>query len=321
MNTVDYIIIILFIFALVDGWRRSFLVILLDIFTLFVALLLANAYLEPFGEILGNQFSLSEGLRPFVSFVILFGAIDWLIGVLVSLGYDLLKSILTGLTQGMYARLGGIFIALVKQWAVVVLAVNLLLFLPVLPQVRNSIETSSLTKYFVTHHPAIEGFFTKIIEPAVYEAQRFITTNQVTDEAVPLDIPIGNLIVDKQAEQELMQSVNEERIKRGLKPLSWNEKLAEVGRAHSQDMWERQYFSHINPDGKNPFDRLQEAGVHYIAAGENLAMAPTTPIAHRGLMDSPKHRENILSPDFGAIGIGVVRNGLYGAMYTQMFKD
>ena len=59
----------------------------------------------------------------------------------------------------------------------------------------------------------------------------------------------------------------------------------------------------------------------FLVAGENLALAPSTTIAHRGLMGSPGHRANILSEDFGHIGIGVIRNGLAGATYTQLFTE
>ncbi len=70
-----------------------------------------------------------------------------------------------------------------------------------------------------------------------------------------------------------------------------------------------------------PFDRLQEANVSFLAAGENLALAPTLSLAHEGLMNSPGHRENVLRPQFGRIGIGIMDGGQKGLMITQMFRD
>ncbi|MFP5502695.1 MAG: CvpA family protein [Candidatus Sericytochromatia bacterium] len=108
-------------------------------------------------------------------------------------------------------------------------------------------------------------------------------------------------------EREMLDLVNQERAKAGLKPLAWDGRLAEVGRTHSRDMIERDYFAHVAPDGGTVATRVQAAGVRYLLVGENLAFAPTLGVAHRGLMQSPGHRENILRPGFGRVGIGIVR--------------
>jgi uncharacterized protein YkwD len=130
-----------------------------------------------------------------------------------------------------------------------------------------------------------------------------------------------DLQVDEGAEQAMFVLVNKEREAKGLKVLLWDPTIVPVARAHSKDMFVRSYFSHINPDGKTPFERMTAGGVEYLLAGENLAYAPTVEIAHKGLMNSPGHRENILRPEFGRIGIGVVDGGIYGKMFTQEFAD
>jgi uncharacterized protein YkwD len=38
-------------------------------------------------------------------------------------------------------------------------------------------------------------------------------------------------------------------------------------------------------------------------------------------MNSPGHRANILSANFGRIGIGVIDGGIYGEIFCQEFKD
>ena len=58
-----------------------------------------------------------------------------------------------------------------------------------------------------------------------------------------------------------------------------------------------------------------------IPTAENLALAPNVDIAHKGLMNSPGHRANILSPSFGRVGIGVIDGGGYGKMFAQEFAD
>lgn len=108
-------------------------------------------------------------------------------------------------------------------------------------------------------------------------------------------------------EKQMLDLVNGERKKAKLKPLAWDGALAAVGRAHSADMVRRNFFAHASPDDRQVGDRLKVARVAFLAAGENLAFAPTLPIAHQGLMDSAGHRANILRPAFGRLGVGLVR--------------
>jgi uncharacterized protein YkwD len=84
-------------------------------------------------------------------------------------------------------------------------------------------------------------------------------------------------------------------------------------------MFKLKYFAHQSPVSGSPFDRLKAAGVTYARAGENLAYAQSVSVAHRGLMQSQGHRENILRPEFTNIAIGVISAGPYGRMFTQLF--
>ena len=94
-----------------------------------------------------------------------------------------------------------------------------------------------------------------------------------------------------------------------------------VARAHSADMFARGYFSHVTPEGTSPFDRMKREKVRFLAAGENLALGQTLNICHRGLMNSPGHRANILSKAFGRVGIGILDGGFHGLMITQNFRN
>ena len=77
---------------------------------------------------------------------------------------------------------------------------------------------------------------------------------------------------------------------------------------------------------RNAYDaihRLVEKGLCFpiLSAGENIAYAPTTALANDGLINSPEHRDNILSKDFNKIGVGVIDAGTYGKMFTQDFTN
>lgn len=114
--------------------------------------------------------------------------------------------------------------------------------------------------------------------------------------------------------------VNEERSARGLPQLVIDPALADVARVHSADMWARDYFSHTNPDGLSPFDRIRDAGISYRRAAENIARARSVQRAHELLMNSDGHRTNILRPNYGRIGIGIVSTS-QGEMITQLFAN
>ena len=75
----------------------------------------------------------------------------------------------------------------------------------------------------------------------------------------------------------------------------------------------------MNPDGLDPFERMDRAGIDYTFAGENLAFAPTLEIAHSGLMNSPGHKANILKPEFNRLGVGCIDAGIRGRMFSQEF--
>lgn len=127
-------------------------------------------------------------------------------------------------------------------------------------------------------------------------------------EVIAGDAPASD-VAPTQLEKDMVALVNEERRKQGLKPLAWDGRLAEVGRRHSKDMIAKDYFAHEDPAGQSVSDRAREARVGYFVIGENLAFAPNLAIAHRGLMESPGHRENILRPGFERVGVGIVRVG------------
>lgn len=120
-------------------------------------------------------------------------------------------------------------------------------------------------------------------------------------------------------EKLMLDLVNHERIKAGLKPLEIDMRLVDISRKKSKDMIEKNYFGHISPTYGSFFDALKNAKVAYRYAGENIAGAPTVEKAHQALMNSPGHRANILNPNFNKIGIGIIDGGPYGKMFTQTF--
>jgi len=124
----------------------------------------------------------------------------------------------------------------------------------------------------------------------------------------------------KTIESQVASLVNKERAKNGLPPLTLNWQLSRVARYKSADMRDKNYFSHTSPTYGSPFDMMKAFQVQYSTAGENIAAGQTTAEAvMTSWMNSPGHRQNILSPNFTEIGVGYATGGSYRFYWTQMF--
>jgi uncharacterized protein YkwD len=125
----------------------------------------------------------------------------------------------------------------------------------------------------------------------------------------------------RELERRIYQLTNEARRKNGLPSLVPDEALAAMARKHSDDMLQRDYFSHTSPDGQTVKDRLFEApavGKSIAQAGENIyggsGQDYSDPriiarVIVDGWMTSPGHRANILNPNYTHLGVGVSIKG------------
>ena len=121
-------------------------------------------------------------------------------------------------------------------------------------------------------------------------------------------------------ETQLLNLINAERASRGLSTLSADNLLAQVAEAHSQDMINRDFFDHVNPDGLDPGERLYNAGYAASTWGETIGAGQSTPAAMlSGWLNSPPHRAILLSPDYTEIGLGYVAGGDAGHYWTGVF--
>jgi uncharacterized protein YkwD len=124
-------------------------------------------------------------------------------------------------------------------------------------------------------------------------------------------------------ERQIFDMTNAFRLKNGLAVLVWDDLLAKAARGHSGDMARRGYFDHDSPDGKSVWDRLQAVGFErYARYAENIAAGYTDAFAaFNGWVNSPGHRQNMLTDGLDMLGVGVVHDGGsdYGWYYTQNF--
>ncbi len=107
------------------------------------------------------------------------------------------------------------------------------------------------------------------------------------------------------AAAQVLKLVNEERAKVGCSAVAANSALADLAQDFSEDMAERGFFDHTDPDGKTPWDRAEKAGISNLG-GENIARGQADAAAVMDAwMNSPGHRANILNCDFKTLGVGV----------------
>lgn len=117
----------------------------------------------------------------------------------------------------------------------------------------------------------------------------------------------------------LMGLINSERQQRNLSALVANSKLITAASQKSQDMIDRDYFAHVDPDGSYVWYRIENAGYKpYKILGENLAVDFSTSEGMvKAWIDSPSHRANLLHTDFLDQGLSALY-GDYQGRYTNL---
>mgnify|MGYP000972135332 FL=1 len=121
------------------------------------------------------------------------------------------------------------------------------------------------------------------------------------------------------AAQAVLAEVNAARAKNGLSALTLDANMNRAAAVRAAEM--AQSFSHTRPNGSRGLTALNEAGVSYRTAGENIASGQQTAQAVvSAWMNSSGHRANILSASFGRMGVGQATIG--GRTYwVQLFAD
>ena len=128
-------------------------------------------------------------------------------------------------------------------------------------------------------------------------------------------------------EKAMLDQTNEERVKKGLKPLTPNPILCKVARAHSENMGKQDKMDHVL-DGKKPGDRTKDAGYQFEVCGENVGWGIigskkmedwTVKKMMEWWMKSPVHRDNIWQEEYTEIGVGIAGSEKGKRCFTQLF--
>jgi uncharacterized protein YkwD len=318
-NLLDIVIIVLVLLSVLNGWRRGFILGTLDLIGWALVVVAGLRFYQPVARWLGTQVDVWSEVwdRPiaFVALAILTG------GLVQAAGYVLLRRVPKEVHEKTFNRLLGVIPGLANGLITAALVAALLLAIPFNEGLRERARESSLVNRLAVYAERFEAALHPVFAEAVAETLNLLTIQPDSHERVSLPYTVANPRPRPDLEARMLELVNKERVAAGLKPLAPDPELTEVARRHSADMFARGYFAHDTPEGLDPFDRMRAANVRFVTAGENLALAPTVPIAHRGLMNSPGHRANILHPQFGRVGMGIMDGGIRGLMISQEFRN
>src|ERR1043165_7927620 len=319
VNPIDILLVIVILLSVLNGYRRGFINGVLDLAGWVLSLLAGLRYYQPLARWLGTHVALwSEVWNQPIAFVL----IAIVVGVLVhAIGYGLLRRLPEDIHERRVNQVFGVVPGFVNGLIIVAILSALLLALPLNERLSERTRDSTLVNRLAVYAEQLEAELRPVFGDAIARSLNLLTIRPDSNERVELPFTVQNPRPRPDLEKQMLDLVNKERQANGLNPLAPDPELTEVARQHSTDMFARGYFAHDTPEGLSPFDRMRAANVHFTTAGENLALGPTLMVAHTGLMNSPGHRANILRPQFGRVGIGVMDGGMRGLMISQEFRN
>lgn len=299
-----------------SGFRRGFISQLFDLVGIVGSFLIALRYYNFMATLLEDW-----GVRQVLSRAIGFFTI-WILSE--GLFYLLFLLILRFIPQKVHSnsvnRWLGILPGAVK--GVIIMAIVLMIFFvtPLAPKLKDQMVAKPISGTLIKFSTKITSYVEGTIGNNL-NALTFFSKLSPSDEATKLNFQTNNYTIDPASEEAMIRLVNLQRVEAGLKPLQADNLIRNVARAHSIDMVQNGYFAHTDLSLGDPLSRMTSAGVSFWVAGENIALAPSYEAAEVGFMNSPKHRDNILDPSFGRVGIGIIDAGIYGKMITQNFAN
>ncbi|MEA4972190.1 MAG: CAP domain-containing protein [Candidatus Metalachnospira sp.] len=140
------------------------------------------------------------------------------------------------------------------------------------------------------------------------DTEEVVNNDTDTEEVVNDSSNSTAAVAESQYISEVIRLVNVERAKEGLSALTTNSTIQAAAQVRAQEIVTS--FAHTRPNGSSCFTALDQGGVKYSGAGENIAYGQPTPAAVvDAWMNSPGHRANIMNASFTTIGVGCYKSG------------
>jgi uncharacterized protein YkwD len=317
MNWVDIVLIVIFLLGVWAGWHRGFILGGLDLLSWAGSLIMGYIFYPYLGKALDQFLDIGPWLLP-LAFILTTLIARILIGLVTRY---ITRSIPEQTNYNYFNRLLGLIPGAINGWIATIIISALLLALPLKDSITDATRDSHFAGKLAMQSEWANRKLAPVFDDAIKQTMNSLTVKPSSGEKVSLPFKYDSPEARPLLEAKMLELVNKERVSRGIKPLKADPEMTGVARAHSKDMFARGYFAHYTPEGTDPFQRMDAAGVKYRTAGENLALAQTVEMAHTNLMNSPGHKANILNPAYGRLGIGVLDGGYYGLMISQEFRN
>jgi len=320
-NWINIAVAFYLLFHFILGAKRGFRLVFINMAS-FIAALLVSFYSYKFlADFFIANFNLDESYANFIGFFAILFIAKTIIFLLLKVAFS--KSLLKFKHITLDKFIGGI-ISLIFNLAVVFLFFSAIISLSLPYFIEKPILSSMIGGLVRDDIAGLNGSFKNIfgnVLETTVEKFDFLTVEVENDKKIDLGYTVANPGYDEKMEAEMLVLVNQERASLGLEELVVDEKIREAARKHGQNMFENGYFSHIDLEGGKVSDRIKREGVVFYMTGENLALSKDILSAHKGLMDSPGHKRNILLPFFHRIGIGAIDGKERGVIFVQNFAD
>lgn len=324
-NWIDTIVLLIITVYAIEGYFLGFFVAVIDFFSFVISFVFGLSLYWVIAKVLVDYLHVPQGFANAIGFLIIAIAFEIVLNVIFrKLIFTLplfIKKNPTDKNLIFMEKFLGLIPGIFSGIVLCSFILSLIIALPFSVFLKHSVTDSKIGNVLVSNTQVFAKSLNAIFGGAVNDTLSFLTIEPKSDKTVNLNFKTKNIRTDKITEQQMLKLVNIERVSRGLRALNFSENLAKVGRGHCREMFEKGYFSHYTKEGLSPFDRMVKFDVVFNYAGENLALAPNAILAMKGLMQSPGHRANILSTNFGKVGIGVIDGGIYGEMFCQEFTD
>lgn len=324
LNFVDWVILIFLAFSALEGVGRSFIVELFDLMSFILSFILSLRFYNFASKYLESYFSLPKSFANALGFIFAWFLVEVLLFLIVRVILEKVNkhsSSATRMAQIPGEKVLATMPSFLRGLVFVSIFLVLIATFPVQPQIKKAVNESKIGSVILSKTYQLESPLKNVFGGLANDTLAFLTVEPQTNESVNIGFQNSKSFFDEKMEFAMIDLLNSERVSRGIPSLAFNPKLRDVARGHSADMFDRGYFSHYSPEGKNVADRVSEAGINYLVIGENLAYAPSLELAHNGLMNSPGHKANILSTDYHQIAVGIANGSEFGIMFTQVFKN
>jgi len=322
-NFIDLIIVFYLVIVILGGIRRKNSDLIPALFSVSMGLALSFLTFRFTSGLIGDNFQIANAYANVVGFFLNTIIFKLLLGYFFGILF-VMSGVNFESDNLFLRRLVGVMLSLSYGLMTVFVMLSIFTALTLPGMMTAQLEKSTFGNFVkgdpIKANGRFEEVFGQMLRTALNDFS-FMSIKTGSEEKIDLGFKSLEVTEDAAEEERMLVMVNKERESRGLKLLTMNEEARQAARDYGKYLFENGVFSHIDLEGKGPAERLKNYDITFVMAGENLAYAPGLEEAHQGLMNSKGHRENILHPFFGRVGIGVIDGGSYGKIFVQEFLD